>query len=343
MLKNIKNFFNQLSSYLKSDVAPIANALDHDRELLKIAYQKLVSFGNLRLLIPSQHGGLGGEQSERMEYNMLMAQFSGALLFLHTQHQYSIGQLKKLLPHDKISKTLTELSAQQRGVGVSNIINKSVLQIQQTDQHLLLSGKLPWVTGFNYFSQVLLSFDFNEDIYYVWLPFQEVIHSTSSLQISPPIETAVFSAANTVSIELRNWPIAKNDIIALQPKAAMQPAPPPPIYNFAGAAFALLKIASQSRYANHPEAQINLQLLQTRWQAYYQRVLSNETDFFALRSDGLYLAQDCAVFARIVCGGEGLLASHPLTRISREIWQYTVAGYSNDQLEAYLKVTKESG
>ena len=61
--------------------------------------------------------------------------------------------------------------------------------------------------------------------------------------------------------------------------------------------------------------------------------------FISVAGQGLNLAEQCMLLARISCGSAGILKSHPLGRVMREIWQYTIAGYSEDQMKAYLKGT----
>jgi hypothetical protein len=57
---------------------------------------------------------------------------------------------------------------------------------------------------------------------------------------------------------------------------------------------------------------------------------------FKLRAEGQRLAERCLNFTRMVSGAESLLTNHPINRLAREIWQYSIAGYSENQLEAYL-------
>ena len=98
MNKSIQEFFAQIEAFLKNTVAPISNELDSQQKLLKDCYYQLIQLGSLRFLIPADLGGLGGERREWIDYNMCMAEHSGALLFLQAQHQFTIWQLKKLLP-----------------------------------------------------------------------------------------------------------------------------------------------------------------------------------------------------------------------------------------------------
>src|SRR5436305_922847 len=106
----MQQFFQKLTDFLESEVAPIANRLDEEEELYCEIYARFVALGCLKLLIPKHLGGLGGERREWIEYNILTAQYSGALLFLQAQHQFSISRLKKLLPHAKVEEALQSIA-----------------------------------------------------------------------------------------------------------------------------------------------------------------------------------------------------------------------------------------
>lgn len=331
----ITAFFCNLSALLQQHITPIAHHLDQDAALLQHAYQQLTAIGGLALLVPENCGGIGGERSERIAYNVLMAQHTGALLFLDAQHQHAVTHLKKFLPNPKVAAALQ--AACQQAMGLALAANRNILGVQPTATGFALSGQLRWVTGFGYFSHILLSFDHEQITFYTLLPFTAAKQNNCHIAISPPIETAVFRAANTVSVTLENWPITHAQIIVIQPTTIRTPSEHPTIYTFAGVIKALLDIATtQGKYADQPEIAIKLAQLEMQWQDYYDRVIVGTTCPLTLRAEGWALAETCATLARLACGSDTLLAKHPVARISREIWQYTVAGLSLDQLRAYL-------
>lgn len=53
----------------------------------------------------------------------------------------------------------------------------------------------------------------------------------------------------------------------------------------------------------------------------------------ALRAEAARLAQGWSALARWAYGGKALLLDHPVNRLSREIWQYGVAGLRPADLE----------
>jgi hypothetical protein len=331
----MKSFFRQTKLFLDIHVAPVSDVLDHDENLLKNIYGQLIKLGALKFLISKEFGGLGGERSEWVEYNILMAQYSGALLFLQAQHQFAVSQLKKLLPEKRVMDLLRMISQDNLGLGIALAANRQLLNVVKAKNGFQSSGKLLWVTGFNYFQSVLFSFDIDNQIYYSILPFNSILKN-KSIDISKRIETTVFNSTNTVCIALDNYFISNNEIIAIQPLQPKTPTEHPAVYNFAGAAKVLLELASQGKYKNCNLSKEKYASLLNEWEIYYKKILKHESCPLKLRTQGLSLAEKCISFARMVCGAESILASHPINRISREIWQYSVAGYSEDQLNAYL-------
>lgn len=333
----MENFFNNLSLFLEDQVAKIANQLDEDSALLKKTYESFTELGSLNLLIPSAYGGLGGEREEWIELNILLAQYSGALLFLQGQHQLSISRLKKLLPNKRIEEAFHFFSTNQQGIALALKKPNYFFETKKNDDGYRITGKLPWVTGFGFFSHLFFSFEYEGMVFYTLLPFENKSHAEGSLTISPKIETAVFNSTNNNSLIFDQWLITEDQIIASHPITTKKPEVHPSAYSFAGTSKALLKEALQGKYKDLPEVKEKHTLLQEKWNLYYQRILENTTSPFKLRAEGLELAEECEFFCRAVCGSLSALRSHPITRLSREIWQYTVAGYSENQVRGYLE------
>lgn len=333
MNKQIKLFFEKLQFFLHEKISPLSLVLDHDDEQLQQAFRQLTDIGGLKLLISTQCGGLGGGRAEWIEYNIQMAKYSGALLFLQAQHQFAIAQLNKLLPNQKVADVLSLIVESNLGLGISLAATRRLLNVEKVKDGYNITGNLRWVTGFQHYSHLLFTFDIDQIIYYVMLPF---VSDNGSLAISPRIETIVFNSTNTVSMTFDNYFIAEKDIIATQSIQNKTPMEHPAIYNFAGAAKALLEIALLGKYSDHDQVQQRYASLSKEWESYYAAIIADHSCPLKLRARGLMLADRCAHFARMVCGAEGLLSSHPVNRISHEIWQYMIAGYSDAQLEAYL-------
>ena len=330
-------FFQKLTDFLERVVEPIANRLDEEPELYREIYDRFVALGGLKLLIPKYLGGLGGERREWIEYNILMAQYSGALLFLQAQHQFSISRLKKLLPHPKVEETLQAIAEANKGIGLALAKSKMLLKVVAVPEGYRLSGKFLWTTGLGYFSHLLISFEHEGTLFYTLLPFAALQQGGGSIVMAPQVETVVFNAVSNNSTILDHWLIPKSAILASHLVGPKVPIEHPTIYNFAGAAKALLDLVLKGRYGATGEVLQQHAALDQAWDAYYRRIIHGSFDPFVLRTEGWKLVEQCILLARVSCGSAGILKSHPLGRLIREVWQYTIAGYSEDQVKAYLK------
>ena len=332
----MQQFFQKLTDFLEKEIVPIANRLDEEEELYRDVYSRFVQLGTLNLLIPKYLGGLGGERHEWIDYNILLSQYSGALLFLQAQHQYSISRLKTLLPQPEVEEVLRLLAREGKGVGLALQKNPKLLKVTTVPEGFRLSGKFLWTTGATYFPHLLVSFEYDNQLHYTLLPFETLQQNGGSITLLPKIETAVFNSITNNSVVLDQLLVPKSAIIISHLVKPKVPAEHPSIYNFAGAAKALLNLVLQGRYGSTPEVLQQHALLDQAWDKYYTRIKDGTIPPLTLRSEGLGLTEQCSLLARISCGSAGILKSHPLGRILREIWQYTVAGYSEEQMHSYL-------
>ena len=333
----MQQFFQKLTDFLEEEVAPVANQLDEDEQLYCDVYSRFVQLGTLNLLIPKYLGGLGGERHEWMEYNILLSQYSGALLFLQAQHQYCISRLKALLPQSQVEEVLRSLACEGKGVGLALQKNPKLLKVIAVPDGFRLSGKFLWTTGATYFSQLLISFECDNQLHYTLLPFESLQQDGGSITLLPKIETVVFNSVTNNSVVLDQWFIPKHAIFATHQVKPKTPTEHPSIYNFAGAAKALLNLVLEGRYGSTSEILQRHALLDQAWDKYYLHMKEGIISPLTLRNEGFELVEQCSLLARISCGSAGILKTHSLGRILREIWQYTIAGYSEDQMRSYLK------
>lgn len=315
---------------------PIGNRLDEDETLYRDVYARFIQLGVLKLLIPKYLGGLGGERHEWIDYNILVSQYSGALLFLQAQHQYSISRLKTLLPQPEVEEVLQAVALDGKGIGLALQKNPQLLKVTAVPEGFRLSGKFLWTTGATYFSHLLVSFECENQLHYTLLPFETLQQEGGSITLLPKIETVVFNSITNNSVLLDQWLVAKDAIITSHLVKPKTPTEHPSIYNFAGAAKALLNLVLKGRYGSAPEVLERHALLDEAWDKYYARIKEGTILPLTLRNEGLELVERCSLLARISCGSAGILKSHPLGRVMREIWQYTIAGYSEEQMQSYL-------
>ncbi len=329
----IEAFFERLSPLL-SQYEPFAYQLDQDPKLLGQAYEDLVEIGGLRLLIPESCGGLGGERQEWIRYNIEMAGCSGALLFLQAQHQFTVDILNRLLPDERISQALCHLAEKNEGVGIAVSSSRKNLVAQRQSGGWELSGELPWVTGYGFLDRILIAFCVDNQDYFGFFAFDQ----TGAVTASSIKATAIYNSTRTVGVTLNRYFIAAQDIIAVRQKEPDVMREHPTLYNFTGAAKALLKLSKQGKHFSSEQAAARHRQLEADWQAFYQNVLNGPAENpYALRAKALLIAEECALFARLMHGASGVLETAPIMRLSREIWQYAVAGINEGQIGAYLE------
>lgn len=332
----ISAFFKSLQTFLDERIAPISEKLDVDFQTLHNAYRELVELGALRLLIPAHLNGLGGDRSEWLKYNILMAQYSGALLFIQAQHQYSVSKLKQLMPGKPIEACLQTLARENKGIGICGAADKKILLGEPEGDGYRINGELYWVTGYQFFDEILTSFDYGDSNYYIKLPLDTIENNGGKIEVGDLITTAVFNSTNTIKVKIQNWFVSHADIIAQVTSDKNKPLIHPTAYNFAGASIALLALAKNGKYADNPQIEKRHRQLSERLEQYCE-FLSMPTDNpCGRRAQGRQLAEECAMFTRSAWGAASIIASNPMNRICREIWQYTVAGYTEEQVEAYI-------
>ncbi len=332
-MRKIEAFFERLAPLLLRH-EPLAYQLDQDPALLRQAYEDLVKIEGLRLLIPEACGGLGGGRQEWIRYNIEMAGCSGALLFLQAQHQFTVEILNRLLPDERVSQVLRTLVESNHGVGIAVSSSRKNLSVQRQPGGWALSGDLPWVTGYGFLNKILIAFCVEGQDYFGFF----ALNQSESVAVTPIKTIAIYNSTQTVGVRLHQYFIADQELIAIRPKGPDVRREHPTLYNFTGAAKALLKLSKQGKHFSSEQALARHRQLESDWLTFYQEVLSGPAENpYALRAKALLLAEECALFARLMYGASGILEAAPVMRLSREIWQYAVAGINEGQIGAYLE------
>ncbi len=188
--------------------------------------------------------------------------------------------------------------------------------------------------------RVALVTSFQHDGYrhFVILPFRNCSQDASRLSYSEPLTLIVFNALNTVRAMLDSWQLHEDDIfLSLPLDVAARPERHNSVYTLAGASKGL-----QDLVRDLPDLsggmQAEAQRLSQRLDGYLEKLMTDADTPAALRAEGAQLAQDWAALARWLYGGKALLLDHPVNRLSREVWQYCIAGLKPDDLDAVYAV-----
>jgi len=330
-----------LDNYLTEKVKPHAHLLDKDAQKLRDVFKQLIEIGLLKILIPKEYGGLNFDSTQYANLSINIAKCSGALSLLQAQHQRAVSYIKVL----NLQSLYPSILKDQVSYAYYNALkHHEILHVtidEETPGSVRLSGTLPWVTGLDLLDQLFLLFRSANHQYVTLLPFKNVIQNGGEISCSEPINTRVLSSANNVSVTLTNWLIRSEDIISKRgideehfPEAL--PSPPFVFVAYAEVAFDYIR---SSRYFNRAPVQKHFNLLQGKFNSYKEKILlgGNGDSLTLLRQEGFPIARDALELAILACGAKVLLEDHPVGRMVLEMWQPTITGPREEQLDAYLE------
>jgi alkylation response protein AidB-like acyl-CoA dehydrogenase len=334
-----------VTRYLRDTIAPIANQLDADSELLRSALQGLADQSLLALRVPQSWGGAGFSDSEFAEFQEQMARFSGALAFLQTQHQSAAAMLVKSENETLKQAYLPYMGNGEKlvGIGFSHLRRaNSPLKAIRVEGGYSLQGQVPWITGFGLFQTVLIAAVLPDgQAVYGMVPFID----RDGLQFSEPMALAAMNSGNTVTAELRDWFLPDSEVAFVVPAGAIDHSDRINILNHSffalGCAQAGLDIVESVREAKPFLAIASAQTalteeLQRCRQAIYTAATQSFEEKLRLRAWSIELAVRCAHAAVIVSSGAANAQGHPAQRVYREALVFSVAGQTIAVLEASL-------
>jgi alkylation response protein AidB-like acyl-CoA dehydrogenase len=334
-----------VTRYLKENIAPIANQLDADSELLRSALQGLADQKLLALRVPQAWGGAGLSDSEFAEFQEQMARFSGALAFLQTQHQSAAAMLVKSENETLKHAYLPYMGNGEKlvGIGFSHLRRaNSPLKAIRVEGGYSLQGQVPWITGFGLFQTVLIAAVLPDgQAVYGMVPFTD----QARLQFSEPMALAAMNSGNTVTAELTDWFLPDSEVAFVVPAGAIHHSDRINILNHSffalGCAQAGLDIVESVRdskpFLAIASAQTALtEELQRCRQAIYAASTQSFEEKLRLRAWSIELAVRCAHAAVIVSSGAANAQTHPAQRVYREALVFSVSGQTISILEASL-------
>lgn len=356
MLKVLKmnDEIQKIESWFQKEVSPCANELDSNCEKLAAMLQKIGDRSWLALKAPVKLGGMGMKEIEYRRLQISLARASGALTFLQTQHQSAVAKLaqsknislRELFPQVAQGKSLI-------GVGFSHLRRRGtpMMLARATAGGYLLTGKVPWITGYGFFSQFILgaTLDDGRELYGI-LPLENTVQdSGGEIACSEPMALLAATATNTVSAEINQWYLSSDRLVSINPPGAIHHSSQQNILNhgfFAlGCAYAgldLLQTIAQNK---------QLEFLYSSWEVLHQEVTATADKAIALisqeqspysqrlqlRAETIDLAQRCSLAAVVASSGAANYLHSTVGRVYREALLFSVAGQTKDVIEASLK------
>jgi alkylation response protein AidB-like acyl-CoA dehydrogenase len=338
--------------YLREVIAPIANDLDENAELLRSALQGLGDRNLLALRLPKSWNGAAIDEVSFATFQEQVARFSGALAFLQTQHQSAAAMLAKSENLTLQQTYLPFMGTGEKlvGIGFSHLRrDNSPLKAIPIEGGYQLQGQVPWITGFGFFQSVLIAALLPDgQAVYGMVPFSNSQPSHGGkIQFSQPMPLAAMTATNTVTAELTQWFLSDPEVAFVVPAGAIHRSDRANVLNHSffalGCAQAGLDLV-ESVQKTKPflsiaptQTALATELQHCRNEIYAaQREVRSFEEKLKLRAWAIELAVRCAHAAVIVSSGAANSKQHPAQRIYREALVFSVAGQTITVLEASL-------
>jgi alkylation response protein AidB-like acyl-CoA dehydrogenase len=342
-------------AYLQEFVAPRATAIDENPEALKAALQGLGDRALLALQVPKTWQGAAFDSANFYRFQELIAQYSGALAFLQSQHQ-SAGSLIARASNDSLKQEVLPSMATGEiliGVGFSQLRRpgEPTMKAIAFERGYHLEGEIPWVTGYRFFDHFILGATLpTGDAVYGLMPFREMTQpSGGTLRFSEPMQLVAMESTQTVSARVEGWFLPSDRVVALQSRDRLREKDQQNVLHHsffalgcARAGLELLQTAYRQKqfpFLDRAYQSLNQELETCRRDIF--QALQPQLDLFEhrlhLRAWAINLAGRCARAAITAASGAANAKSHAAGRIYRESLLFTVSGQTQAVMEATLE------
>lgn len=329
-----QTFLERFDRFLVQRVAPRAAEMDRDPDVLRDVFDEFKQQGGLTVRMPNAEGGCFLSEPGFAAFRIQLARYCGALSFLQAQHQVAVTWLTRSPQQDGVRPLYQNILQDGLALGIGFLSPRHrAFEIKQEGSTTILSGEIPWVTGYGFLQHVVTSFQQDGQRHFLMLPFHDCTRGAGRLAYSEPLQLIVFNALNTVRAQLENWPVPQDDIfLSLPVNSQQEPERHNSIYTLAGASKGL---QDQVRQLSGLPAgmQREYHRLTQQLDLYIKTIMVAGGSPSTLRAEAARLAQDWSALARWAYGGKALLLDHPVNRLAREVWQYGVAGLRPPDLE----------
>jgi len=343
--------------YLKSEVAPVANLIDHDTGALIQALNGLAERDLLALKRPEAYGGPNISDPAVRAFQEMIARYSGALAFLQTQHQGVAGMIASSSNQMLKDEYLRGMGNGEKmiGVGFSQLRRPGppIMTATPTEGGYILSGNVPWVTGWAIYPEFMIGASL-PDGRALFAPVPLV--DQELVKVSAPMQLAAMTSANTVSVDFtglflpeervtmirdRGW-IQNNDQINIAQQGSFA-------LGCAEAGLEILLTNAERRnlsFAREAHGRLTEELTQLRAATEVARADSSEEttqERLELRAWQIEFAVRCAHAAVASSSGGANSINHPAQRVYREALVYTVSAQTGAIMEATLDRLSRKG
>ena len=250
--------------------------------------------------------------------------YSGSLSFMFLQNLSATAYLNKLA---KESLCKLEEVRYNCGIAFAHLrISKTFVKGLDNGENIILTGNLPWASGYMIFDYLLIGYHFNNQEYISWCKFE----NSKSFQISDVMQTFVASSLNTVSIKLDNFVISKSNTISIENIGTFN--------NLLGDSSRMPSLITgimkrgidliSDKYVVEKD-NFSVQLM-----SIIENIL-NKNEIINTRKESLKLSQMIITFCAVSTGGKSVLINNSIQRLYRECLLFSLSGVSPNILESY--------
>lgn len=334
---------SDLDSLFQTIIAPQAAQLDRDPKALHRAFQQLGQHNLLGLKAAPEWGGQHWDSRAIYHYTEQLARYSGALVFLQSQHQRCVqelsnsdnGALKETYLRDAIAGKIG------LGVGFSHLRRpQQPVMAQQVGNGYVFNGTVPWITGFGIFDHWMLAAQLPDGrAVFVLAPFSAV---EEALYFSEPMALSAFGSTQTVTATLQDWFAPEGLVLDIKPARWIQQVDGgyPLTHNFfalgcAQGGLDILEKASGFSEISEAYGRLNNEVTRCRKET-YGSLGTPSVERLRLRAWAIDLAVRCGHGAVIVSRGAANVVGHPAQRVYGEALVFSVSGQSEGVMRASL-------
>jgi alkylation response protein AidB-like acyl-CoA dehydrogenase len=348
---NNKDLLQITENYLKEYVAPHANLMDEDAQILKKALVGMQARSLLSLFIPQEYHGLEIEPEIFSEFQELVARYSGALYFLQTQHQSATRLIVNSENHILKQEILSEIEEGKLllGIGFSHLRRTGVPAViaKPTKNGYRLSGEVPWVTGFGFFQAFIVAASSSNDEGTIFgiIPFLNYQENSGEISLGEIMPMVAMTSTNTVIVTLKDWFLPEENVIFRNGSEWISHNDLRSILNTipgtlgcARAGLDVIQSVMNSKklpfiMTTYTSLEAEFYQLKEQFKLVSKRTFEHQ---LKLRADVINFAARCSYAAVIVSSGASNSKMNAAGRIYREVLVYTVSGQNTAIMEATL-------
>lgn len=347
---NSQDLLNTAETYLQKFVAPQAEIIDSNFQELARAIDGLEERSLLALRVPKHWGGIDIDAATFDRHQESIARYSGALWFLQAQHHSGTSMLAAGDNETLKNKYLPAIAKGELrlGVGFSHLRRSGIPAVTATPTNngYLLSGTVPWVTGFGLFHKFVAAATLPDDrAVFGLVPFANFAGEGGTITCSEPMQLIAMNSTNTVTATLDNYWLQESQIISLKPAGWIAASDRKNVLKSIPATLGCIRagldaIEAAAASKNSPAILAAWQKLEQKFDRlkhnFHQAKNCSFAEELALRGEAIDLAVRCGQAAVTVSAGAANSIMHPAGRIYREALVYTVSGQTKDVMAATL-------